>query len=155
MTNYLDIHFGDEIIIGPLKGVRFWTYEFPSRTITSFQYHDIVWSPWQPAVSDGIPTVENGRGLNVYKTEADAMHGSADAINGVVKDIGAHAVGGWSWITNRSGILLGEVEFWGDSVIEHEFGYRAQYVKPTRFLRAWGYQPEQTVDELNKLWFGT
>jgi hypothetical protein len=147
MTNYLDIHFGDEVIIGPLKGVRFWTYEFPSLVIESFQYRDIIWNPWQAAQSDGIPTVENGRGLNVYKTVDDAMRGSADAINSVAEMLGR-------WCECRAGIVLGKVEFWGDSVIEHEFGYRAQHVKPTRFLRAWGYRAEQIVDELNTLWFG-
>jgi hypothetical protein len=150
MTNYLDIHFGDEVVIGPLKGVRFWTYEFHpgyndfnirlyrpmTITIKSFQYHNIDWRPGRVSQSEGIPTMENGRGLNVYKTEADAMRGSADAINDVIR-------GPDWWIKRSSGIVLGEVEFWGPTVV-HEYGYHAQYVKPTRFLRAWGYQPEQT-----------
>jgi hypothetical protein len=144
--DYLNIHAGDEVVIGPLKGVRFWTYQFLSCAITSFQYHDIKWSPRQVAQSESIPTMKNRCGLNVYNTVDEAMRGSADAINDVIR-------GPDWWVKRRSGIVLGKVKFWGPAV-EHEFGYRAQFVKPTKFLRAWGYQPELIVEKLNVLWFG-
>jgi hypothetical protein len=148
MTNYFDIHPGDEVLIGPLKGVRFWTYQFidPSCTINSFQ-HDHEWTPGRATEANAVPTMENQRGLNVYKTIADAMRGSADAVNGVIEDVNG------GWMSRQGGIVLGEVEFWGPA-IEWEFGYTAQFVKPTRFLQAWGYQPKRIVDELNTLWFG-
>jgi len=144
---------GDEFVQGPLKGLRFWTcslfgtYDFPPRTIRSFQHDDIDWAASRPAQADMLPTMENERGLNVYKTEADALRGSADAVEGVAEDINGH------WIERRRGLVLGEVDFWGPT-IEWEFGYTAQYVRPARFLRGWGYKPEQMVDDLNTLWFG-
>lgn len=145
--NYLDIHFGDEVVIGPLKGVRFWTYQFIDPcTIRSFQ-HDHDWNVGQITEANAVPTLENERGINVYKTVDDALRGSADAIHAVIGDQAE------AWADCKGGIVLGEIEFWGPTV-EHEFGYHAQFVKPIRFLRAWGYQGEQIVDELNELWFG-
>lgn len=154
IDHLFDIRFGDEIVYGKLKGVRFWTYQFvdpsgrkPPCTIASFQ-HYIDWVPGHYAESEGaLPTIANGRGLNVYKTVADALRGSADAINGVLENPDG-------WNRSGSGIVLGEVEFWGDNNVEHEFGYHAQYVQPTKFLQAWGYQPEIIVSQLNRIWFG-
>lgn len=92
--------------------------------------------------------MENLRGINVYKTEDDAMLGSADAVNAVIEDVN----GGWR--TCKGGLVLGEVEFFGPT-LEWEFGYTAQFVRPTKFLRGWGHQPEQMVDDLNTLWFAS
>jgi hypothetical protein len=141
----------NDIVPGPLKGVRFWSYALhgsyyhPPRAITSFQ-NDIEWVASRPAQSDMEPTFENLRGINVYKTEGDALRGSADAVNGVVEDVNG------LWIERQCGLVIGEVEFEGPTV-EWEFGYTAQFVKPTKFTRAWGYEPEQMVDDLNLLWF--
>jgi hypothetical protein len=135
--NFLDVHAGDEIIIGKIKGVRFWSYQFidpskrsPPRTITSFQY-DISWVASRPAVSDMEPTLENGRGLNVYKTLRDAMEGSGEAVGAVIEDSHGH------WVNTKCGLVFGVVEIWGN-VVEHERGYHAQYVQPISFDRAWG-----------------
>lgn len=152
MDHLFDVRAGDEITYGKLRGVRFWTYQFvdpsgrnPPCTICSFQ-HDHEWIPSRPTQSEGeLPTIENGRGLNVYKTVDDAMRGSADAIHGVIENLEG-------WYSSTGGIVLGEVEFWGPCV-EYEFIYAAQYVQPSRFVQAWGYKPWQIVDDLNLLWF--
>jgi hypothetical protein len=141
--DFTTIRAGDELVIGPLTGVRFWTYILKTMTIQSFQYYH-EWTPSAPTVDPDahIPW----RGLNVYKTEADAMRGSADAINDVIERPER-------WLDSRCGIVLGSVEFWGIAY-EHEFGYAAEIVKPTRFLRAWGARANTIVDELNTIWFG-
>jgi hypothetical protein len=139
-------HLNDEFIPGPLTGVRFWAYSLNNMQITSFQW-DHVWSPAAPTVdNEAAPTMENGRGLNVYKTVADALRGSADAVNDIVEQPAR-------WLASRCGIVLGEVEFWGVTV-EYEYGYAAQVVRPIKFLRAWGAGENSVVDELNVLWFG-
>jgi hypothetical protein len=144
--DYTTIRPGDEFVIGPLTGVRFWVYILKDMRIQSFQ-HFHSWTPAQPTVDDAAaPTMENGRGLNVYKTEADAMRGSADAINDVIERPDR-------WLESGCGIVLGAVEFWGVAV-EYEYGYAAQVVKPVRFLRAWGARADTIVDALNELWFG-
>jgi hypothetical protein len=154
MVDYSSIHAGDEIVIGKMRGWRFWTYQFvdprlyhgdPPRTISSWQ-HDHEWVASRPTEPNALPTMENGRGINIYKTAADALEGSADAINAAAGPQLA------KWIECQGGIVLGEVEFWGETV-EYTRGYRAQYVIPVCFDRAWGYEPEQIVDDLNLLWF--
>jgi hypothetical protein len=142
--DFTSIRAGDELVVGPLTGVRLWTYGLKGTKISSFQYFH-VWSPAVPTVdNEPDPTMENGRGLNVYKSEADALRGSADAIRGVQEG---------PWHNDMAGIVLGAVEFWGPAV-ECEFGYAAKIVKPTLFLRAWGARANSIVGELNVLWFG-
>lgn len=144
--NYLDIHAGDELVVGPLTGVRFWTYSLKNMEISSFQ-HDHEWRPDHPTVdNEATPTMENGRGINVYKTTSAAMRGSADAMNDIIERPDR-------WVDAYCGIVLGTVEFWGVSV-ECEYGYAAQIVKPTQFLRAWGARSDTIADELNMIWFG-
>jgi hypothetical protein len=146
MMDFTSIHAGDEIVPGPLTGVRFWMYSLKGMRIMSFQC-DHEWSPARPTVDNQeVPTMENGRGINVYKTEADAMRGSADAVNDIIERPDR-------WVESGCGIVLGTVEFWGVAV-ECDIGYAAQIVKPTRFLRAWGARANTVPNELNELWFG-
>jgi hypothetical protein len=146
MMDFTTIHAGDELVIGPLKGVRFWTYNIKDMQINSFQW-DHVWSPSAPTVdNEAAPTIENERGINVYKSIEDAMRGSADAINDIIEQPD-------KWIGCGGGIVLGTVEFWGVTV-EYEYGWATQVVRPTRFLRAWGARAGTIADELNAIWFG-
>lgn len=135
--------FGGECF-GPLTGVRFWMFD-KNNKIHSFQC-DHKWSPEHATVdNEPDPTIENERGINVYKSVGYALRGSADAVNDVIE----HPT---RWLESGCGIVLGEVEFWGPTV-ECQNLYAAKIVKPTRFLRAWGARADTIVAELNALWF--
>jgi hypothetical protein len=141
--DFTTLRGGDELVLGPLTGVRLWVYRLKTMQIQSFQYfHE--WTPDAP--TEDPDALEPWRGLNVYKSEADAMRESADAINDIIEQPE-------KWHNACAGIVLGAVEFWGVTW-EHEFCYGAQYVKPTGFIRAWGAREETIADELNSIWFG-
>lgn len=146
--DFMNVRGGDEIVVGKIRGVRFWSYALnssPPREITSFQ-NDIRWVASRPAEPDEVPTMENGRGLNVYKTIGHALENSADAVAGVVEDSNGF------YCDKKYGLVLGAVDLWGCAV-EHERGYHAQYVEPVSFDQAWGYDPDEILADLNDLWF--
>lgn len=146
--DFLSVRAGDEIVIGKIKGVRFWRYRLdgsPPREIASFQ-HDTRWIVSRPAEPDEVPTMENERGLNVYKTVEYALENSADAVAGVVED--PHGF----YRDGKCGLVLGTVNLWGCTVV-HERGYHAQYVEPVSFDQAWGYDPTEILVDLSTLWF--
>ena len=141
--DYTTLRHGDELVVGPLTGVRFWTYD-RNLKIASWQWFH-VWTPSRPTVASEAHPHVPGRGINVYKTQADALRGSAEAIRSLEDMLGC-------WCERECGIVLGQVEFWGE-VYEHEFGYTAEIVRPTKFLRAWGARAADVPGELNAIWF--
>ena len=148
--SFFDARAGDEIMLEKLTGFRFWAvsygeaWGYPPMSLRSFQ-NPMSWLPGQPAVSDELPTMDNSHGISVYKTVQAAMDGGADAIAGTSANRADVP------LCYRGGIVLGHVELWG-SVVEHDRGYRAQYVQPITFIRAWGYDPDRILREVQSQW---
>ena len=94
---------------GYVEGYRYWLWDDLGQTLESL-VEDTHWFPHQALEAKGGDLIEEfyGPGIHAYKSRPEDN-------------------GKWSWS------MFGRVALWG-KVIEHEYGYRAQFAYPIKFL---------------------
>lgn len=101
---------GFENPVGYITAIRQWQFERLLHSIVV----TYTWEPWTPAEGDPyVPYTMNQHGLGVYAVKLDYE-----------KLLGEY----WEY----GKIVTGTVALWG-KIVEHEWGYRAQYAYPLSF----------------------
>jgi hypothetical protein len=120
-----------------------WRYSIQPNHVRLFSLvSDLRWHPHQFVEVD-VASMDGDRGIlsdgkggiHGFKTEGDLFKYSTDSSL-------ARATG-----SGCDGVVFGTIAMWG-VVWEHEYGYRAQFARPTSFVSAYGNRSEQALAEL-------
>jgi|SRR6516164_430213 hypothetical protein len=139
MIDFTAIRAGEEIVVGPLMGMRFWRYRLVPLQLLSWCLDERSWLPNEPFEADEPPELDTTHGVHAYKTMQNLLDYIRDP-QALVDDFGLG-------LRKMDGIVLGSVALWG-AVVICENGYRAQYARPQQFTQAFGNQADEVLARL-------